>query len=205
MHVMTYAASIRALQPIILPTFEALQNGLNAAAEDHTRRSLIRKGDPWFYAHTVRRVASESLQAKGLQALDEGGRRPLLALSGLLVLHAGLAVRVLRAERADELHAIPVPGRSKRRQRFWRQEPLPGMALPGMEASNLLLLWDDQDNQVMEPLTVALPLGGDHRRDSLRLAWAGRLTKEMARLRVADLDELEPDRKFDQMEGEDTG
>src|SRR5690348_17589241 len=46
--------------------------------------------------HTVRRVAIERLRAKGFAAESDDSDRPALALSGLLVLHGGIALRILR-------------------------------------------------------------------------------------------------------------
>jgi hypothetical protein len=45
---------------------------------------------------------------------------------------------------------------------------------------------------LVEPLTMARPVGGDHRRHSLQLSWEGPLSSQMATLRAADLDELRP-------------
>ena len=196
----TYAASVAALQPIVVPVFDALQAGLDAATEHHAHAGFARHRDPWYFAHTVRRVAAERLRNLGVLAEAEDADRPYLALSGLLIFHRDRAVRVLRSQetRTGEIE-VPVPGRSAARQRFWHQEP----ALDGMDTDNLLLLWRDDDGVLVEPLTLVRPVGGDHRRDSLALSWRGTLSREMAAMRAADLDELQPDAAWGRLGGED--
>jgi hypothetical protein len=194
MHVVSYGQAVGLLQPVIAPLFQAMEAGLAAASEDHAARRFRRDDDPWFYGHAVRRVAIEHLRGMGLQAEAESGQ-PVHAMSGLLVFHRGLAVRVLRSPvtRTGRLE-VPVPGHSYARQQFWRQEA--GSAIPGMEADNLLLVWKDTDGILDEPMLLARPLGGDHQRGTLRLDWQGRLERSMAGRRVEDLTELEPDVEY---------
>ncbi|MGP4048358.1 hypothetical protein [Streptomyces sp. 2A115] len=194
----TYAESVRQLQSVIPPVFSALETGLKAANEHHTNNELRRSDDPWHYAHTARRIALEQLRDAGLQAeTDEG--RPLYAMSGLLLFYRSMAVRILRP--SDDVRTggitIPLPGRSKRRQAFWGQES--ESAIPGLETDNLLLLWKDDAGKLTDPMTLVRPLGGGHRRNSLRVDWVGKLSRSMARLRAADLDELEPDQQYRQL------
>jgi hypothetical protein len=128
---------------------------------------------------------------QGIQAVEENSGRPLLTLSGLLIRHRGFAVKVLRPQESKSGQvAIPVPGRSRRRQSFWRQDA--GSAIPGLETDNLLLLWRDNAAELVDPMILVRPVGGDHRRDSLRVNWHGPLSRSMTTLRAADLDELEP-------------
>ncbi|MEU8061745.1 hypothetical protein [Microbispora bryophytorum] len=200
----TYAEVVRTLQPIIVPVFSAVGIGLEAAQEEHATRKFRRSDDPHYYLHTVRRVAVDRLTGQGLQAMNEEADRPLLPLSSILVFYKGIALRVLRPEvHPSGETVIPVPGRSHARQAFWRQDA--GSALPGMETDNILLLWTDSDGVLDEPMTLVRPLGGDHRRNSLRLHWKGKLAREMANLRAADLDELRPDVEYRHMGSEEVG
>ncbi|MGY0060250.1 hypothetical protein ACWY4P_27515 [Streptomyces sp. LZ34] len=194
----TYAESVRQLQPVIPPVFSALEEGLKAANQHHTTNSLVRTDDPWHYAHTARRVALEHLRSKGLQAeTDEG--RPLYPMSGLLLFYRSMAVRILRPIEDDQTGgiAIPPPGPSRKRQAFWRQDA--DSAIPGLETDNLLLLWRDDAGKLVDPMTLVRPTGGDHRRNSVRFDWVGKLSRSMATLRAADLDELEPDQQYRQL------
>jgi hypothetical protein len=198
MHMTNFRDAVRVLQPVIEPTFEALQEGLKQATEDHATRQFRRADDPHYYLHTVRRVAAKQLQSAGLQAIDENSNKPLLAMSGILVPYRDLAVKVLHTRKTDAGNfVIPVPGRSKDRQAFWRQAA--GSALPGLTTDNLLLLWCDDMGDLTDPMLLVRPLGGDHRRYSLRFEWAGKLSQSMARLRAADLDELRPAVEYQQM------
>ena len=72
-----------------------------------------------------------------------------------------------------------------------------------MDTDNLLLLWRDNQGVLVEPLTLVRPVGGDHRRDSLTLSWRGKLSREMADMRAADLDGLRPDADWGRLGGED--
>jgi hypothetical protein len=65
MHVSSYAATVRAIQPIILPVFDALAFGLAESNKEHARRKLEREDDPWYYLHSVRRSALVHLQRAG--------------------------------------------------------------------------------------------------------------------------------------------
>ncbi|MEV6963425.1 hypothetical protein AB0M97_30600 [Streptomyces sp. NPDC051207] len=194
----TYAESVRQLQPVIPPIFSALEKGLKGANEHHTSNGLVRSDDPWHYAHTARRIALEELRSLGLQAETEDGR-PLYAMSGLLLFYKTMAVRILRP--SDDARTggvtIPLPGRSKKRQAFWSQDP--ASAIPGLETDNLLLLWKDDAGKLVDPMTLVRPTGGGHRRNSLRVDWVGKLSRSMATLRAADLDELEPDQQYKQL------
>jgi hypothetical protein len=196
MHMATYGQTVARLHPVIGPLFEALDAGLVAATEVHTARGFRRGDDPWFFGHTVRRVAIERLQEVGLQAQAESGR-PVYAMSGLLVFHQDLAVRVLRPLTSKRGRPqLPLPGRSASRQRFWRQQE---GAFPGLVTDNLLVLWTDTDGVLNEPLLLVRPLGGDHRRVNLKLDWRGRLERSMATRRAEDLNELVPDVDYRQL------
>jgi hypothetical protein len=198
MHVMTYASVVRAIQPIIVPVFDALTNGLREASEEHARRSLRREDDPWYYLHSTRRSALEYLRtAGGLAATVEEGDRSMLPLSGLLIPYRNVVLRLLRPDtnRAG-LPEIPIPGRSQAKQSFYRQK-----AISGLEgADHVLLIWTDTDGVLDDPVKLARPSYGDHRRDTLRLSWDGPLRRSMASLRAEDLDVLRPDHDYGQIE-----
>jgi hypothetical protein len=196
----SYTEAIVSLQETVAPTFGALEAGLAAAADQHARASFLRRDDPWYFLHTVRRVACEKLRGDGLQATLDGNRFRL-PLSGILVLHRGYAVKVLHAEGGKGTSPfIPIPGRSRPRQAFWRQD-----ALDGMDTVNLLLLWQDDAGVLLDPMTLVKPLGGDHRRDSLRVQWMGKSSRRMALMRAADLNELEPDHEYREIGEEAAG
>lgn len=201
MHMGSYGEAVHGLQRIIKPVFDALEAGLTAAADQHARAKFLRIDDPWYYLHTVRRVACERLREDGLQATLDGSRFKV-PLSGILVLHGGYVVRVLHAEGGEESARprIPVPGRSKAKQAFWRQEPF-----EGMQTENLLLLWQDDRGTLVDPMLLASPRGGDHQRHSLKLSWDGKLSRQMAGMRAADLDELRPDHTYPQIGFEEAG
>lgn len=194
MHMATYRETIRTLQPIIAPVFDALQTGLTEAANEHARRRIARQDDPHYYAHLARRVALEELRGQGLQALDEDTGRPLQPLSGLLIPYRGVAARILRLQRNRKgVVEFPIPGNSKKRQEFWRQEP----TLPGItETDNILILWEDDRGRLIDPLRIVRPLGGDNRRDSLIMNWHGLLSRQMATMRADDIDLLRPEAEF---------
>jgi hypothetical protein len=194
----TYSQAVKVFQPVIDPLFKALNTGLDEAAKDHTTKDIARKDDPHYYLHTVRRIACRELGTRGLTAINEKSDRPLLGLSSILIPFRGLAVRVLHTQ-LDERGGliIPVPGRSRDRQSFWRQEA--GSALPGLETDNLLLLWRDDLGKLVEPMHLVRPLGGDHRRASLTFHWKGKLERQMANFRASDLDELQPDVEYRQL------
>ncbi|MFF3977078.1 hypothetical protein [Streptomyces sp. NPDC001828] len=194
----TYAESVRQLQPAIPLIFSALDAGLTVANDHHTSNRLKRSDDPWHYAHVVRRITIDRLRDEGLQAeTDEG--RPLYAMSGLLLFYRDMAVRILRPSDTGRGtgSSIPLPGRSRARKAFWSQQA--GSAIPGLNTDNLLLLWQDDAGSLAEPMTLVRPLGGGHRRNSLRVDWVGKLSRSMASLRAADLDELEPDQQYKQL------
>jgi hypothetical protein len=198
MHVVSYQHAIRLLQPIIDPIFDALQYGLDEAAAEHTRRRFERATDPWYFLHSARRSAFERLAAQGLAETVDDGDRSLLNLSGLLVRHDSLVIRILRPELDGSGRAqLPLPSTGAL-QAFYHQQPLPGLE----GADNLVLTWTDDLGVVDDPMTLARPVGGDGRRDSLRLAWDGPLSRTMARLRARDLDELRPEHQYDSLVGE---
>jgi hypothetical protein len=201
MHMGTYGEALSGLRNIIKPVFEAIEAGLEASAQHHATFKILRKDEPWHYLHTVRRVAVEKLREAGLQATREGNRFAL-PLSGILVIYGGYVVRVLHADGGDTSEAVqvPVPGRSKAKQSFWRQDPF-----DGMKTENLLLLWQDKAGQLIEPMLLARPLGGDYQRNSLRLAWDGEIFRRMANMRAEDLNGLEPRRKYLEMGDEEAG
>jgi hypothetical protein len=201
MHMGTYGEALSGLRNIIKPVYDAIATGLEASAQHHVSFNILRQDEPWHYLHTVRRVAVEKLRDAGLQATKEGNRFAL-PLSGILVVYGGYVVRVLHAEggEAGEAARVPVPGRSKAKQSFWRQDPF-----DGMKTENLLLLWQDKAGQLIEPMLLARPVGGDFRRHSLRLAWDGDVYRRMADMRAEDLNELEPKRKYLEMGDEEAG
>lgn len=192
MHVVSYQRAVRLLQPVIEPILAALQYGLDEAAAEHARRGFERTTDPWYFLHSARRSAFERLSADGLAETVDDGDRSLLNLSGLLVRHQSLAIRILRPDPAAGGRAqIPLPVTGAL-QAFYHQQPLPG--LEGTD--NLVLTWTDDLGVLVDPLSLARPVGGDSRRDSLLLDWDGPLSRSMARLRARDLDELQPDHQY---------
>lgn len=202
MHVITYQRAVGELRPVIEPLFEALTQGIAYANDLHTSKPFRRRLDPWFYSHAVRRVACDVLRDHGLQAELDGSDSPLHPLSGILVFYRGMALKVLRPTVTSNGTALlPLPGRSARRQAFWRQE----QALPEMDTENLLLVWRDEDGSLVDPVALARPLGGDHRRANLKVHWEGSLSRSMAELREEDLDGLQPYRYYPQLGDEETG
>jgi hypothetical protein len=198
MHVVSYQRSVRLLQPVIAPLFDALQYGLDEAAAEHARRGFERATDPWYFLHSARRSAFARLAAAGLAETVDDGDRSLLNLSGLLVRHDSLVIRILRPELDGNGRALlPLPATGAL-QSFYHQQPLPG--LEGTD--NLVLTWTDDRGVVTDPMTLARPVGGDARRDSLRLAWDGPLSRSMARLRARDLDELRPEHEYESLGAE---
>jgi hypothetical protein len=195
MHVVSYQQAVRTLQPIIGPICDALQHGLDEAAAEHVRRGFERSTDPWYFLHSARRSAFERLASAGLAETIDDGDRSLLNLSGLLVRHQSLAIRILRPETGSGGRPqvpLPVTGAL---HAFYHQQPLPGLDA----TDNLVLTWTDDLGVLVDPLTLARPVGGDTRRDSLRLAWDGPLSPTMAGLRARDLDELQPEHQYESL------
>jgi len=201
MHVSSYSAIVRAIQPIIVTVFDALAFGLAESNEEHARRRLEREDDPWYYLHSARRSALVHLQrAGGLAATIEEGDRSLLPLSGILIPYRNVVLRALRPEiNGAGVHVTPLPGHSEAKKAFYRQEPIPGFE----GADNVLLLWADTDGVLSDPMTLARPIGGDHTRSSLRLSWDGPLRRSMAVLRAEDLDLLRPEHEYMQLGDEE--
>lgn len=191
--VVSYPDAVRLLQPVIDPVFDALQYGLDEAAAEHVRRGFERATDPWYFLHSARRSTFERLRPLGLVETVDDGDRSLLNLSGLLVRHRELVVRILRP---DYDGGPPLPA-SRALQAFYHQHPIPGFE----GTDNLVLIWTDSDGVVDDPMTLARPVGGDSRRDNLRLAWDGPLSRDMARLRARDLDELQPQHEWGSLAG----
>jgi hypothetical protein len=196
-----YGRAVQTLQPVIEPVCDALSKGLEDANEIHTAKAFRRALDPWFYLHAVRRTACDLLRKQGLQAELEGSRRSL-ALSGIEVHYRGIAMKILRPGIAKSgAMQVPIPGRSRPRQAFWRQDAV----LEGMETENLLLLWRDDQGELADPMLLVRPLGGDHRRGSLELDWDGPLSRSMAKLRAEDLDNLYPRHDYRKLGDEEIG
>jgi hypothetical protein len=183
MHMGSYSEAVARLQPAVPAIFDSLQYGVSSAAEDHARHRYDRSVDPHLFMHSARRAACERFKELGILATTEDGRRSRLQMSGIRLEHQVLHLWVLSSQDGS----VPVPGRSRPRQQFWRQEP----TLDGQD--NLLLLWSDTAGKVNDPLYLIRPLGGDHRRKSLVVDWEGPLRRAMAGMRAADLDELQPD------------
>jgi hypothetical protein len=204
MHMSTYSQAVKAFQPVIDPLYKAINAGLDEAARDHTSKGFKRKDDPHYYLHTVRRIVCAELRDLGLTAINENSDKPLLAMSSILIPFKNLAVKVLHTHLDKHGKVVlPIPGRSRDRQSFWRQEA--GSALPGMQTDNLLLLWMDELGTLVEPMHLLRPVGGNHRRNSLRLEWKGKLERQMATFRAADLDELVPEVEYRQLGDGDAG
>ena len=197
MQMISYTGALRVLQPTIRPIFAALDKGLAVAGAHHADQKLARSDDPHYYAHTVRRVACEELNKKGLHARLEDGR-PQVALSAIIVHHAGVAMRVMRPPvTGGGEFQIPIPGRSVPKQAFWCQVPM----IPGIETDNLLLLWGDKEGSLLDTMKLVRTWHGDHRRRSLEVHWRGSLTKQMASMRAADLDHLHADYVYNRHTG----
>lgn len=198
MQMLVYREVVRTLQPTIEPIFAAIEKGLAAAVEEHSNLELRRTDDPWFYAHLARRIACDALVAVGLQALNEDSGRPVNAMSGLLVLYQGVAMKILRATFSPSGQRLPpIPGRSEKGKRFWRQEPT--LDLDDMRVDNILLTWHDQNGVLAEPMKMYRPTAGDHRRDSFRCSWEGKFSRGMANMRVEDLELLSADFEYSEL------
>lgn len=197
MHITSYAEAVRDLQPIIQPLFASIESGLRSAREDHAQRSFLRRDEPWFYLYAVRRLACQELRDQGLQATIDGSRFRF-PMSSIIVTYRGYVVRVLHSDSGPTtVPPVPVPGRSRSRQAFWRQEPF-----DGMRTENLLLIWRDDQGELIDPMLLVRPLGGDHREASLVVHWQGPLFRSMSNLRAADLDELVPDHEYKTLEAD---
>jgi hypothetical protein len=197
MPVLSYQRAVGLLQPIIVPVFDALQYGLDEASAEHVRRGFLRKSDRHYFLHSARRSAFERLSGLGLVVTVDDGDRSLLSLSGLLINHRNLAIRMLRPE-TDAAGREQVPlAPTQAKQDFYAQRALPGMD----ETANLLLVWSDTDGRLNDSMKLVHPIGGDNRRDNLQLAWEGPLRRDMAALRARDLDELQPERDYGLLSG----
>jgi hypothetical protein len=193
MRVATYQQTLRRLQPIVPVVFDALQAGLAVSVEDHVRKKIRRKADPHYFSHVARRITCEELRSVGLLVTDPEHERSALPMSSIQIDHAGARLWVLRASNGE----IPLP-LSPRKQAFYRQEP----TLEGWD--NLLLLWDDDDGVLKDPMHLVRPLGCDGVRRNLRLDWEGPLSRHMATLRAEDLDQLQPEQDWRTLGGDNS-
>lgn len=184
MDMTAYQQALRRLQPVIPILFDSLQGALTETAKDHAAKRLRRQGDPHFFAHAVRRLYSEALKENGLLLTDIGHERSYLPMSGIRVDYDGLSLWMFRSEKQ-----VPLPI-SPRKQEFYSQTP----TLTGWD--NLVLLWTDTDYLLRDPMHLVRPLGGDHRRANLRIDWSGPVSRAMATMRAADLDELQPEQTW---------
>jgi len=199
----TYPATVVAVQPVIEPLYLALQHGLKVAAEIHGQHRWRRRHDKQYYSHTVRRRAVEDLRDGGF-VVDEDDHGNVPAMSGITVRHGGVALRMYRAPVTRKgVVEVPLPRRSLKLQAFYRQEA--GSVLPGMETNNVLGLWQDDEGVLIDPIILVRPLGGDHRKENLRLDWKGPLRREMANYRAVDLTALEPDVQYPRLDEGMTG
>lgn len=190
MYMSTYQQALRRLQPIVPPVFDALEAGLTASMEDHAVKKLRRKVDPHYFSHTARRITCERLRMDGLLVTDPDQERSALPMSSIQIEFAGVRLWVLRAKKD-----VPLPT-SPRKQQFYRQEP----TLEGWD--NLLLLWDDNDGDLRDPMHLVRPIGGDKSRRNLVLDWDGPLSRTMANLRAQDLDQLQPEKEWKKLGGD---
>lgn len=190
MRMASYQETLRRIQPIVPVVFESLQGGLDAARAMHSDRRLDRHVDQHYFAHSVRRVTCDRLRDAGLLVTDPEHERSALAMSGIQIDYNYVRLWVFRGK-----SEFPLPN-SVRKRRFYEQVP----TLDG--ADNVLLLWDDDDGALHDPMHMARPVGGDHHRRNLRLDWEGRLSRRMGGMRAADLDELVPDQQWTQLEGD---
>jgi len=187
----SYQRSLHRIQPVIPHLFDSLQEALTATAADHERQQLRRRTDPHYFAHGVRRLYSERLKAVGLLVTDVDHERSALPMSGIRIDHDGLSIWMFRADKQ-----IPLPT-SARKQDFYSQ-------ISTLESwDNLLLLWTDVNYVLRDPMHLVRPLGGDNRRANLRIDWGGPLSRAMAMMRAADLDELQPEQIWKRLD--DTG
>jgi len=187
----TYQQTLRRLQPIVPPIFDALQDGLTASVQDHAAKKIRRTVDPHYFSHTARRLTCEALRGQGLLVTDVQHERSALPMSSIQIEHAGVRLWVLRSK-GD----IPLPT-SPRKQLFYRQEP----TLEGWD--NVLLLWDDVDGVLKDPMHLVRPLGGDRRRPNLQIDWDGPLTRKMATMLAQDLDQLEPEQEWKKLQADE--
>jgi hypothetical protein len=190
MHMATYQQSLKRLQPIILILFDGLQAGLTASVDDHSRKRIRRRADPHYFSHTARRITCERLLKRGLLVTDPDQERSALPMSSIQIQHNGVLLWVHRSP-----EQIPLPT-SPRKQSFYRQE----LTLPGWD--NLLLLWDDAEGLLVDPMRLVRPLGGDSKRRNLRLDWEGSLSRSMASMRAQDLDALRARHQWQQLGGD---
>lgn len=189
----TYQATLRRLQPIVPVLFDSFQAGLTESVAEHRRKSLKRGGDPHYFSHTARRRICESLREEGLLVTDVDEERSALRMSGIQVQYNGVLLWAFRAVDGQ----VPLPT-SLHKQRFYQQ----GGTLDGWD--NLLLLWDDADGVLADPMHVIRPLGGDNRRANLLIDWSGPLSRKIATMRVQDLEELRPEHEAKRLEGDES-
>lgn len=182
MHMATPSDSLHRLQPVLPLLFDGLQYGLDKATQEHNRDDLRRRTDPLYFSYGARRHASEYLMQQGLLVTDVDGEKSALQMSGLQVQHNGSLLWIFRAK--DE---VPVPGHSTRKRNFYAQQD----NLLGWD--NLLLLWNDNDGVLADPMYLVRPTGGDHRRRNLTTDWSVPITREIGSMRVEDLALVKPD------------
>lgn len=144
------------LEPVRLVAYEALEYGVFKRDEFIAREGI---DDPWYSAHTVRLFARLSFA----RAVTDGCGWSIdtrVANSGVhlrtLTETGSASVRLMKGHLAK----VPHPGHSRSRQEFWNAEGQGYFAFGNemtVEASNVLLLWNDRDGEVS--LGAAVPAG----------------------------------------------
>ena len=133
--------------------------------EDEGRESI----DLSLAPNLVRYFAKEFLQSKG-QNVEDVIDMESLANNGLQVRATGYAIRILKADNGNP----PTPGASRAKQAFYHQQNFVFMSSDGSTeggGTNLLLLWDVDQQYNLQQLVLACPCGGDTRRSSVECNW----------------------------------
>lgn len=198
-----YQESLRRLQPLIVPVFSALREGLEESARYHGEAGFDRSDDPHFFSHVARRLTRQNLrEANIINDLGTDESR----MSSLAIYFQGMAVRIMRARRGElqpdgkKSMLMPDPGPSLRWKQFWCQES----AVPGLHTENLILAWGDDQGTLTEPMILARPTGGSGGFSRREVSWRGKLTEAMAHMAVEDLDQLRPDVEYPELGSEGT-
>lgn len=182
----SYRATIARIAPAIAPLADALQHGIDRANAYWSQHAWHPRHYPQLWSHLVRTHTLTRLGTAGFVANpddeEDGGITP--PMSALLIEHHYDIIKV----RLSQDGSVPIPGNSQALTDYYRQHP----QLPGMETNNLVMLWAHRDGRLVEPLTLVRPTDGGRRQRDLVLEWSGSVSREVATLRAADLDELRP-------------
>lgn len=134
------------LSPYFPTFYDAFESGSHNGRGYFEERGL--NFDPWLYADLVRHWVKEALNQSALKAEYEPQD---LGNSGIQLMVKQWFVRIRKSLHGE----VPLPGRSRRLQRYYRQLPL---SEEFSDMYNLLLLWNTTQAGDFKNLSLVYPI-----------------------------------------------